>query len=437
VQVSGQKTFHPKQWERGKEIAMPNVIGRRSLLVSTAAGLASPAIMRRAQAADTVVQLISHRYPALEYYAEKMKTALPGVTVDGRLMPSGDAIQLQRIQLSSGASTMDIMWCNSITIPSFAKSGWLEPLDDLWEKHRKDLNLDDISPAAIKGCSYNGHIYAIPLTINTLTLAYRADVFEEKKLEVPKTWDEYVDIAKTLNSPPRRYGVSASLKWDQPPAELQSVLNTVGDGWFDKDWKPTFNSDRGVKAIETYKRLAQYAVPGFTAMGNDECTVNLGQDIAVMAEQWATRCSSMDNPDKSHVVGRFKWAVPPGGHQATITDAYAISKFSTKDKDMLFRLLAATLNEDNQRGAAALAVPPRRSVLNDPAIQAKYRWYPAISQCLDVAVPLPQLPEFSEVGEVICKRMVQAIVGQMEVKPALDEAAKETVAMLQQRGYYK
>jgi ABC-type glycerol-3-phosphate transport system substrate-binding protein len=211
----------------------------------------------------------------------------------------------------------------------------------------------------------------------------------------------------------------------------------VGDGWFDKDWKPTFNSDRGVKAIETYKRLAQYAVPGFTAMGNDECTVNLGQDIAVMAEQWATRCSSMDNPDKSRVVGKFKWAVPPGGHQATITDAYAISKFSTKDKDMLFRLLATTLNEDNQRGAAALAVPPRRSVLNDPAIQAKYRWYPAISQCLDVALPLPQLPEFSEVGEVICKRMVQAIVGQMEVKPALDEAAKETVAMLQQRGYYK
>jgi ABC-type glycerol-3-phosphate transport system substrate-binding protein len=192
-----------------------------------------------------------------------------------------------------------------------------------------------------------------------------------------------------------------------------------------------------VKAIETYKRLAQYAVPGFTAMGNDECTVNLGQDIAVMAEQWATRCSSMDNPDKSHVVGKFKWAVPPGGHQATITDAYAISKFSTKDKDMLFRLLATTLNEENQRGAAALAVPPRRSVLNDPAIQAKYRWYPAISQCLDVALPLPQLPEFSEVGEVICKRMVQAIVGQMEVKPALDAAAKETVAMLQQRGYYK
>ena len=61
---------------------MPNVIGRRSLLATTAAGLASPAIMRRAQAADTVVQLISHRYPALEYYAEKMKTALPGVTVD-------------------------------------------------------------------------------------------------------------------------------------------------------------------------------------------------------------------------------------------------------------------------------------------------------------------------------------------------------------------
>lgn len=54
-----------------------------------------------------------------------------------------------------------------------------------------------------------------------------------------------------------------------------------------------------------------------------------------------------------------------------------------------------------------------------------------------MAQALPPLPEFSEASELINKRIVQAIVGQMEVKAAMDTAATEVVAMLSQRGYYK
>ena len=44
---------------------------------------------------------------------------------------------------------------------------------------------------------------------------------------------------------------------------------------------------------------------------------------------------------------------------------------------------------------------------------------------------------FSEASEVINKRIVQAVVGQMETKAALDAAAVEVQAMLTERGYYK
>ena len=60
-----------------------------------------------------------------------------------------------------------------------------------------------------------------------------------------------------------------------------------------------------------------------------------------------------------------------------------------------------------------------------------------MGQCLSVGVAMPQLPEFSEISEIIGKRMAQAIVGQVPAKEALDTAATETVAMLTQRGYYK
>lgn len=410
-------------------------IDRRRVLAGSAALLASPALGRGARA-DEPVQLISHRYPALEFYAEKLRSALPGTPVNTRLMPSGEAATLERIAFSAGDSSMDLLWANSTMIPGYAKSGWLEPLDDLWAKHREEFALDDISPTSIKGCSYDGHIFAMPITTNTLLYAYRDDLFQEHKLTPPKTWDEAVEIARTLNSP-RRNGVTISLKWDMPPYELHSVLNNVGDGWFNRDWHPSFNDAKGVAAIETYKRLAQYAVPGFSAQANDESTVNFSQDVAATGQQWATRCASMDDPAKSRVVGKIQWAVPPGGKQAIVTDAYAISKASKRDKDTLFRLLATALSDQNQRAGAALSVPTRRAVLGDPAIQAKYRWYPTVARCLDAAEPMPALPEFSETAELSTKRMVQAIVGQMPVKEALDTAAGEVTELLKRRGYFK
>jgi hypothetical protein len=63
-----------------------------------------------------------------------------------------------------------------------------------------------------------------------------------------------------------------ALRGEVVPNELNAVMNTVGNGWFDKDWRPTFNIPRDVEAIETYKRLAKYTVPGYTAVHNDEHT---------------------------------------------------------------------------------------------------------------------------------------------------------------------
>ena len=57
-------------------------IGRRTALGTA---LALPALNVRAQ--SDAVTLISHRYPALEWYADKMKSAVPGVSARGSISP--------------------------------------------------------------------------------------------------------------------------------------------------------------------------------------------------------------------------------------------------------------------------------------------------------------------------------------------------------------
>ena len=94
------------------------VLSRRGLVT---AALAAPAILgSRARAAGTI-QMISHRYPALEYYAGKMRDAIPGVTVNTQLMPFDKALELITIALSSKADTPDIVYCNDTTMQTMVK----------------------------------------------------------------------------------------------------------------------------------------------------------------------------------------------------------------------------------------------------------------------------------------------------------------------------
>ncbi len=164
------------------------VLSRRGLV---ATALAAPAILgSRARAAGTI-QMISHRYPALEYYAEKMRTAIPGVTVNTQLMPIDKALELATIAMSSKSDTPDIVYASDTSFQTFVKNGWFRPLDDLWAKYRDEFKLDDIPESVRKTYTRDGHIYVMPHTLNTMMFFYRKDLFDAAGKTAPKTFVEY------------------------------------------------------------------------------------------------------------------------------------------------------------------------------------------------------------------------------------------------------
>ena len=414
-----------------------SAIHRRSLLQGAAAsgGLALLA-PEKAWAAGTV-QMISHRYPALEYFAAKMRDAVPGTTVNTQLMPFDKALELETIALSSKADTLDILYASDATFLTFVKNGWLRPLDDLWAKYKANYNLGDFADAVLKTYTYDGHIYLVPHTINVMLFFYRKDLLDKAGKQPPKTIAEYEQLAKSFNSPMRSGTISCLKPVDAGLDEAHWYMNTIGDGWFDASWHPVFNNERGVKAIQALKDVTRYAQQGFTSAANDECTVALQQDAAAMGLQWATRAAAMDDPTKSRVVGKIDWEAPPQGHARISSDGYCISAFSKQDPDLLFRIIATSSDQQNMRGAASMMVPPRKSLLQDAELKAKNRYYPAALDAMQTAVPFPPLPEFYAVGEFITRRILQAVTGEMGIKQALDAAAGETTNFLKGHGYYK
>ena len=47
--------------------------------------------------------------------------------------------------------------------------------------------------------NYEDKIYLIPLDGDTITLFYRKDIFQAYDLQVPRTWNEYIEVAKTVH----------------------------------------------------------------------------------------------------------------------------------------------------------------------------------------------------------------------------------------------
>jgi multiple sugar transport system substrate-binding protein len=409
-------------------------LSRRGLVAAT---LAAPAIIgARAHAAGTI-QMISHRYPALEYFAEKMRTAIPGVTVNTQLMPFDKALELITIAMSSKSDTPDIVYASDTSFQTFARNGWLRPLDDLWAKYREEYQLDDFPDLVRKTYTHNGKLYVMPHTVNTMMFFYRKDLFDAAGKQPPKTIADYRDLAKSFNSPMRSGSINCLKPVDAAINEAHWYFNALGDGWFDDDWRPIFNDAKGVQAIEMMKAIAQYAQQGFSAAANDECMIAYQQDTGVMGLQWASRAKAMDDPNKSRVVGKIDWTAPPQGHGRNSGDGYAISAFSKQDPDTLFRIIATSASQASIRGAASLLVPPRKSLLDDAELRQANRFYPAALASYEIGTPAPALPEFYAVGEFITRRVLQAVTGEMPVKQALDTAANETKDFLKGHGYYK
>jgi len=94
---------------------------------------------------------------------------------------------------SAGGSPPDVMemsWTGDYHDVVNAKT--LAPLDSLLP------SLPKFYPAVLNSLRVNGKVYAIPLDLNTLTIAYNKDIFAKLKLQPPKTLAQLLALAKPI-----------------------------------------------------------------------------------------------------------------------------------------------------------------------------------------------------------------------------------------------
>lgn len=390
------------------------------------------------------LNLLSHRYAALEFYAEAMAENVPeNVTLNTELTTYGDWQEKMTMNLSSESSAYDITYIFPPDLATFADNGWLMPLDDYIEKYNDVYNFDDIPDYLWDAYTYDGHIYGIPSHQWAALLFARDDVFEDNGMEIPKTLDELVTASETLTTGDMS-GITLSLKAsDMLAITFQCFMTACGGWWFDDDMKPTFNSAEAMEAIEYIKKLTDSCPDGSTTYGSDESTLAMTQGLVSMGLIQTTRSSDMNNEEQSKVVGKVGFYNPPskeeGGIPASLfaTAGYSISAFTENDPELVFQTMCNALTEDVMKEGASTGMPVRESLLNEALFEERPDYAAAWEAIQAGAKMRPAIPEFSEIMEISMTALADVLTNGTDAQAAMDKAAEECEQILKDAGYYE
>jgi multiple sugar transport system substrate-binding protein len=347
----------------------------------------------------------------------------------------------------TGAGQYDVYVLDDPWVPQFAAAdtledlgaGGLEPDDDFIPQFIDMGYFPPKEGPRVKGFEdADPVLVASPFVGDLQTMTYRSDVFQE----APETWDELVASGKEAQDAGTvKYGfVFRGVAGNPVVTSWYPVFLSFGGQFFDDEWNPTWNDEKGKAATDFFVgTLKSLAPPGVVEFDSDQegAAILGGQAAAII--QYSGNALKSDDPAQSKVVGKLDFGVVPKQEEAKAQIGIFISAVpkAAPNKENALKFVRWFAQERIQKELArAGSLPVRRSGFEDEQAGKANRLTPVALQQLDAgAEPRPRTPDWAKVEEILGIQLNRALQAG-ETGDSLDKAAEEAKSYLGSQGYY-
>ena len=158
----------------------------------------------------------SAQQAAVEAQIAAFKVHLPNITVEPQITPWED--YWTKLQTSvAGGEAFDVFWINSASLPVYAASGSLLPIDEIVGDGGADASM--FPAPLVEMYSYEGVQYGLPRDFDTIALFYNKDLFDAVGVEYPTdawTWDDFRAAAEELTDAENGiWGAGLQTSWQE------------------------------------------------------------------------------------------------------------------------------------------------------------------------------------------------------------------------------
>ncbi|MBV9327786.1 MAG: ABC transporter substrate-binding protein [Chloroflexi bacterium] len=311
------------------------------------------------------------------------------VTVAGAKDPSVDIV------------SMDVPY-----VPEFAAAGWTIAVDDILPSDEQAKFFQ----GTLHGATYQGKLGGVPWFNNGPGLYYRKDLFDAAGLQAPKTYDELLNAAKTLQTADV-VGFAMQL-----PQNEGGIINWMeylwGYGGDLVDDKLNVLVDQGTAGVDGMQKILDFIYKD-KILPEAALQFTLGADVmnlfrggkAAMIRLWFSNAGDLYKDDSTIKQGQWDVAPLPSKDGAKPGPGclgdwnLGVSKFSTKQKEALEAVRVLTGFEfQRARFLDGGFLPSRTAVFDDPDIQKKYPYAKAAQASFEYLKPRPVTPYYPDIS---------------------------------------
>jgi multiple sugar transport system substrate-binding protein len=367
-----------------------------------------------------------------------------------------ESLEKQRNSVRSRQGQYDLLIMNGLFYQEFYHGGFVQPINEIDPAFRLDpqmlryANTVYWNEQTKTHDAQNGKLLSVPVNGNIPLLYYRADLYQEKNLQVPDTFEQLLNNAKALKTP-RVYGMVQ--RGARGPADVSydwfPYFNGHGGNLFrdeeNGDFTVTINSPEGKAALDFYIQLAREAGhPQTGGLAQAEVIQNIVTGRAAQAIIVIAAWAQMEDPQRSAVVGKINLARVPhaAGQRPAPTLGHwlgGIPKNVPRDRQVAaLAFLDWFQRRDSQVAYLEGGAPPvRQDVLSDAQLgaQPRNRWMRAMADSSEFVRRMWTIPEGAQIVSVLELRLNQAITGEMQSAAALNTMADEIHTIVRNANY--
>ncbi|MCT9000652.1 MULTISPECIES: ABC transporter substrate-binding protein [Chelativorans] len=419
-----------------------------ALLMSAGAGAASAQDQPTISMAINQSPWLDSFVAMVDQYEEET-----GNRVELDVTPFGGLLEKIRNSVRASQGSYDIVNVNSLWLSEIYSGGFLAPLGEIEANYQlpegvlsygNTTNWD----ASAATFSSDGALMGVPVNGNVQVLYYNTEIYEQFGLKPPKTWDDLFANAKAIQEGGEYYGFVPRAARDSIVYNFTPYLFSHDAAFFritgPDQAEVTLNSPEGLKALETYVKIATEAGPpgpGNIAQGELIQLMATGkgaQAIAVIAA-WG----QLEDPNASRVVGKINAALLPAGPDGMIASSAGhwvagIPKnvAPEKQKAALAFLDWFAQKERQVDYVRAGGVPVRGDITGaDLGDEAAFRFIEAYSQNARHAVMGLPFASAAEASDAMALSFNRAVIGELTQVQALNQAAADLAGVLERAGF--
>lgn len=373
------------------------------------------------------------------------------VTIDG--VPYTELLAKSLLDATGPAPTYDIIVADDPWVPQLANSGVLLDLKkDAAEWTSPDYDWADFNAAPLAAGEWNGVQYGVPLRSNLLLMFTNKALYEKAGLSAPTpelTWAQFFEQAEKLVQDTNGDGKVDAWAVDTyfmrdalTPTIWQTILNSNGVPLLDKNNKPAFNNEAGVKALQTHIDLLKYAPTGAVSHGFNESLQAFRQGQVASMFMWGSvfKGTAVDPATTTLKPEQVGIQVMPvgdksaGAHRGIWSGAINNKSENKQAAWALLQWLSSKQGEVWQSNALGV-FPARKSTL---ASTPEHEWlkpvFTALQQGYDAAEAgkmwRPRHPKSDAVQQILADETARAMAGQATPQEALQAAAEKIEKLL-------